>query len=470
MTGRMESFPARWPVTWARFLIQQLRRQSQSGTSGAGTRTVPTSPPLFSHQSHYYFPTSPTTIFSPVPLLTPHRGRPVNSLYDGCNRRSGKCSKPTSLPGVSTPFPGRVSLPRVGKDGVRRKAREEKRLGFVDEITQKQAMKIRGQVLEVVNAGRFVVQSQIRFKDVAIRFVESRLRTYEVPTQLQYRSQIDNHLIPAFGELKLTDIDRQAVEQLLTAKKDAGLGWWARKNIRTVLSAIYEAARDWKLWEGDKPTLRVRMGKKTFVREKRLLNVEQFRRLLAELPDHLRFLVLILFGLGLRISEALALKWKDIDFDAQLVHVRRRWYRGDLSDDGENKTEASTADVRMGAALSAEFARRYPGPHKLDAFLFTGEGSLPPDDREVLRWEFRPILKRLDLYYPGFGWHVFKHQNITWNQQVGGATPIEAQKAARHASLDMTYLYTISDAERETKQQQAMLDYLLGAASAERKM
>jgi integrase len=364
----------------------------------------------------------------------------------------------------------RVSLPRIDKaSGVRRRVREEKKLGFVDEITKKQAMKLRGEVLEVVNSGRFVVQSQIRFKDVARRFVESRLPTFGIATQSQYGCQIDNHLLPAFGEQRLSEIDRPSFEQFLVAKAEAGLGWWARKNLRSVMSAIYEAARGWKLWEGDKPTLGVRIGKKTFVREKRLLTAEQMRRLLAELPDRLRFLVLILFGLGLRISEALALKWSDIDFDGQIVMIRRRWYRGDLLD--QTKTEASTAELRMGASMVAEFQRRYPGPHKLDAFLFTAEGgSLPPDDRDLLRLEFRPILKRLNLYYQGFGWHAFRRQNITWKQQVAGATPLEAQKAARHASLDMTYLYTLNDRERETSQQQAMLDHVLvGDLATERK-
>jgi hypothetical protein len=65
---------------------------------------------------------------------------------------------------------------------------------------------------------------------------------------------------------------------------------------------------------------------------------------------------------------------------------------------------------------------------------------MPPDDRDLLRYEFRPDLKRLKLDYPGFGWHAFRRQNIAWRQQVGGATPLEAQKAAGHASLDMTYL------------------------------
>ena len=76
---------------------------------------------------------------------------------------------------------------------------------------------------------------------------------------------------------------------------------------------------------------------------------------------------------------------------------------------------------------------------------------MPPDDRDLLRWEFRPILKRLGLYYPGFGWHAFRRQNVTWRQQVGGVTPLKAQRARGHGSLDMTYLYTLTDTEREAR-------------------
>src|SRR5579871_5857822 len=140
-------------------------------------------------------------------------------------------------------------------------------------------------------------------------------------------------------------------------------------------------------------------------------------------------------------------------------------YRGDLSQEGGTKTEASNATLRLGPSMLYEFQQRYPGSHRSDEFLFLGDdGLLPPDDRDLLREEFRPVLKKLKLYYNGFGWHAFRRQNITWRQQVGGATPLEAQRAARHASLDMTYLYTLTDTERETAQQQAMFDQLAGPA------
>jgi integrase len=357
----------------------------------------------------------------------------------------------------------RASVVRIDKvTGERRKVREEHKLGFVDEMARKRAMQLRAEVLETINAGRFVVQSQIRFRDLTKRFVELRLGQLGVATQAQYRSQIDNHLLPAFGERKLCEIDRPAIEEFLTAKAES-LGWWARNNLRSILSAMFTAAKDWKLWESENPTRGVRIGKKKFVREKRLLTVEQMRGLLAALPDRLRFLVLIQFGLGLRISETLGLRWRDINFDEARVAIRRRWYRGDLSEEDETKTESSNADLRLSPAMLAEFRLRYPGPHKREEFVFVGEdGRMPPDDRDLLRFEFRPILKRLGLYYPGFGWHAFRRQNITWRQQLGGATPLEAQKAARHASLDMTYLYTLSDPERETAQQQRMFDELLG--------
>lgn len=354
----------------------------------------------------------------------------------------------------------RVAVPIITEAG-RRSKRERRNLGFLDETPVKQAKQRRAELLEIVNAGRILVQSQIRFKDIARRFLDVRVPQLGFATQSKYRTQIENHILSSFGELRMCDIDRPAVEAWLNVKAQAGLGWWSRIDLKGVLSAIFTVATDWKLWTGDNPTKGVRIGKKRAVREKRLLTADELRAILAAVEDRSRFIILILFGLGLRVSEALGLRWRDIDFDKGLLAVRRRWYRGNLSEDGETKSDNSFRIAQLGPLLE-EFKRRYPGPHVRNQFVFLGDdGHTPPDDRDLLREEFRPILKRLKLYYPGFGWHAFRRQNVTWRQQVGGATPLEAQRAAGHGNLDMTYLYTLPNPERERAQVQAMFDKLM---------
>lgn len=327
-------------------------------------------------------------------------------------------------------------------------------IGFVDEMPAKEANKRRAAFLEVVNAGRLLIQADLKFRQVCEQFLAVRVPQLAFATQNNYRSYIKNHVLPRFGEMKLCDIDGSIVEAWLNDKKDSGLGWWTRIGLKGLLSAIFTAAKQWKMWEGDNPTEGVRIGRKKLVREKRLLTVEELRLLLAALPERPKFIVLIIFGLGLRISEVLGLRWSDVNFAEKTITIQRRWYRGDLSE--ETKSEASNAVLRLGPSMLQEFASR----RKENGFVFSDD-VMPPDDRDLLREEFRPVLKRLKLYYPGFGWHAFRRQNITWRQQIGGATPLEAQRAARHASLDMTYLYTLSDAERETSQQQAMFDKLM---------
>lgn len=151
--------------------------------------------------------------------------------------------------------------------------------------------------------------------------------------------------MPAFGDLRLCEIDKPPVEQFLTAKEE--LSWWSRVDLNGILSALFTVAKDWRLWEGENPTRGVRIGRKRLVREKRLLSAEELRTLIAALPERPKFIVLIIFGLGLRISEVLGLRWKDVDFEKRLVTVRRRWYRGDLSEENETKTEASNAALRI---------------------------------------------------------------------------------------------------------------------------
>jgi hypothetical protein len=118
--------------------------------------------------------------------------------------------------------------------------------------------------------------------------------------------------------------------------------------------------------------------------------------------------------------------------------------------------------LQLGSVLLYEFKRRYPGPHKRNQFVsIRDDGHMPPDDRDLLRECFRPVVKRLGLYYKGFGWHAFRRQNVTERQTIGGANPIEAQRAAGHSSLNMTLLYTLSDAQRETEQVDKMFDHLM---------
>lgn len=374
--------------------------------------------------------------------------------------------------------------------------RKELILGRVGEITLKEAMKRRAAELDAINSRLIKVHATIRFKDLCEQFLAVRVPQLGIATQRKYETQIRNHILPAFGELKLCDIDPVGIENWLRSKEQEGLGWWSRIDLKGIMSAIFTAAKGWKQWEGDNPTEGIRIGRKRLVREKRLLTIDEFRRLLGALPERPKFIVTIMFGLGLRISEVLGLKWSDVDFQSKTITIRRRWHRGDLSEDGDTKTEASCAVMALGPSMLQEFRssfykiqpqhetgrscgetaggepeeagtiREIPSSSRR-GFVFLGEDSLPPDDRDLLREELRPVLKRLKLYYRGFGWHAFRRANITFRQQIGGATPLEAQRAARHASLDMTYLYTLSDHERESSQQQAMFDKLMETQKGE---
>jgi integrase len=45
--------------------------------------------------------------------------------------------------------------------------------------------------------------------------------------------------------------------------------------------------------------------------------------MLAALSDRPKFLVLVLLGAGMRISESLGMRWMDIDFDKGTLKIRR---------------------------------------------------------------------------------------------------------------------------------------------------
>lgn len=198
------------------------------------------------------------------------------------------------------------------------------------------------------------------------------------------------------------------IEACIAGKKRDGLSWWTREGLKGVLASIFAAAIEWKLWTGENPTVGVRIGRKEEkrqLREKAPLTSIQLQAILAAVSERTRFMILIAVLIGLSVSEMLGLRWGDIDVKAGTLRVQKRWYRGDL-DEPKNEYRKRTREL---GPLAEEFQSRYPGPHKQDVFVFLGDDGVNPlDERDVLRYELRPALKRLGLYFTGFGWHQFR--------------------------------------------------------------
>jgi integrase len=144
----------------------------------------------------------------------------------------------------------------------------------------------------------------------------------------------------------------------------------------------------------------------------------------------------------------------DIDAKAQSLHVERRQHRGDVDDP---KSECSRR-VRQVGTLAAALLSYAAGKGPEDFIFLRNDGRML-DDRDLQQHVFRPAAEAVGIYFEGFGMHTFRRLNVTWRQEAG-ATPLEAQKAAGHASLDMTFLYTVTDETREREHVKRILDRL----------
>ena len=336
--------------------------------------------------------------------------------------------------------------------------REEKwhKLGYCNEISKREAQRLRDGIMRDVNREVYTLQSQVRFRDFVTVYKEQHVVTLAPGPRQKYLSLLNNHIIPAFGKLRLCDIGTQEIQALINAKAVEGLSWWTRKDIKGIISGIFTKAEDWGYWERRNPARRVSLGRKRQKRPKRILNDDQLRELLAAVPLFVRLMVELAVSTSMRISEILGLKWRCVDLERGLVHVEERYYRGDTD---EPKSERSRRSLPLGY-LTEALRRHKPSRAPLDDYVFH-KGGEPLDDRAILRDHIRPATKRLGFYFEGFGWHSFRRQHLTLIQEEG-ATAFEAQAQAGHSRPVMTSEYTIVGLERREQAVRRVQERLLG--------
>lgn len=166
-------------------------------------------------------------------------------------------------------------------------------------------------------------------------------------TARSYRDHIRLHIAPLLGGIMVAKLGPRDVRRLIADRLDAGKSPATVGRIVTTLRiALGEGVRERRLTDNPAAMVKLPQVRRDPVRPLSAADVQDIRN--AVRGDSLEALYLLLLGSGLRLGEACALNWRDLDLERGTVAVR------------SGKTARSVRTVNM-PAYARDALRRHRG-------------------------------------------------------------------------------------------------------------
>ncbi len=176
------------------------------------------------------------------------------------------------------------------------------------------------------------VTANIKFQDFAEQWFEEYAKVNLRPTSYARMKQLTKRVYPAIGHKRLDKITARDIQKFITDMLTNG------RNLNNGKPLSRKTAVHHLSFISDVFSYAVRMGmlcdnpcRRVFVpkqeqEEKQIYTIEQVKILYENLKSEpMKYQVYLLLSIysGYRRSEMLGLEWKDIDFEHDLIHVRR---------------------------------------------------------------------------------------------------------------------------------------------------
>lgn len=313
--------------------------------------------------------------------------------------------------------------------------RRSKRIGTKQQFpTKAAAWAVVGQ-LEVGPASAAAPTAQGEtVQSVAAQYEVERMPA-RVSTARVYRIVLHKHVLPKWGDTPIKAVQPRPVELWL---RELPLAPKTKNHIRAMLGGLLKYA----MWAGilevgvNPMSLVSNPGATKRVRKPRSLNADEFERLLRQLEEPFTTMALVCVCLGLRISEALALRWSSVDWLGARLTVRQALVNQVLD---EVKTQGSARafnlvpemldrlqQLRRASAFSAPDDWVFASPYQI--------GRLP--------WSYTAVRMTLDRAATAAGigkvaTHTFRHTYRSWLDAVGTSVAVQ-QKMMRHTDIRTT--------------------------------
>lgn len=201
----------------------------------------------------------------------------------------------------------------------------------------------------------------------------------------------------------------------------------------TVLRSVLNMARDEWEWVDTVPKIK-RMEEPTRVR---FIEKEEARRLLKELPLHLKDKVVFALATGLRDANIRELRWDEVDLPNRMVTIS-----------GSKMKNGKPLSIPLNDTAYDVLAKRNKAADRDTEWVFAYEGK--PVFRSGTK-AFRKALKRAGI--ENFRWHDLRHTWASWHIQRGTHTAAvremggwsDDRMVQRYAHLSTKHLRKVAD-------------------------
>ena len=287
------------------------------------------------------------------------------------------------------------------------------------------------------------------YKEWAEEWLKRKEQLVKKSTSAAYGNVVINHLIPKFGDMKLSDITEPIIQEyvfeLIRCGRLDGKGGLSERSVRDIVVILKNSLRDAMkmklipistyeiLFPNKQERYRVNVLAKTT--QQKLIQA-----IYLDLNSRSAGIMLSLFT-GLRIGEVCGLKWQDIDFENRIIKVKRtlqRVYHKDLNGAGTSeilvstpKTKSSIREIPISNLLFPVMSKI--NPNHPNAYFISGTEKCV--EVRSFRFFFENFLKRYDIEKINF--HTLRHTFATRCIEAG-ADHKTVSELLGHSSVNMT--------------------------------
>lgn len=235
---------------------------------------------------------------------------------------------------------------------------------------------------------------EISFKQLAEKYLDVVAAPNVKPSTLaSYRSIIEGRLIPTFGNQKLQTLSQERIQRYVAESLRSGLSATTVHKHVSLLRTMLATAVEWNHLRSN-PAARVRV-KQSAPDEMEFLTPEEVPLMLRSIDKGHRAFFTTLVLTGLRLGEAIGLRWSDVDWRSNVIRVERSIYKNQVQ---SPKSRRSVRRVIMTPHLRAALEHhRLEAGDPLDGLVFESSPGRYLDPANLRNRVFYPALLRAGL-------------------------------------------------------------------------